>query len=287
MPLVTCIMQGGIGNQLFQIFTTMEYSFNHNIPFYLPNFQGMVGCDSISPRPSYWNTFFKNLQPHIRDERLMNITINYNEKDCYIYSAIPYFANHNIRLIGYFQNVKYFSEYGDKIIEKIGIRGFQKEIKDKYDITNTISLHFRIGDYNSSNLHLITGIQYYINALQKIISLTYKDNYIIKYRHEERDTTLANSHINRLKKNFPNMTFERVDNTLNDWQQMLYMSLCDHNVIANSTFSWWSAYLNENKDKIVCMPDKWLSNNDNIPEIDCNYNIIKDNTIKDNTNNNN
>jgi len=281
MPLVSCIIEGGLGNQLFQIFATMEYAFKHNISFYLPNFKGMMGNDSISHRPPYWNTFFKNLQQYIRDERLMNITVNYNEKEYFIYSEIPYFENYNIRLKGYFQNVKYFSEYSEKIIEKIGIRDFQKDIGDKYDFTNTISLHFRIGDYKSSSLHLITGIQYYINSLQKIISLTDKDNYIIKYCHEDQDTILVNSRVNILRKQFPGLTFERVDNTLNDWQQMLYMSLCDHNVIANSTFSWWSAYLNRNKNKIVCMPDKWLTDSFDISGLICNFY-----TIKDNSNNN-
>ena len=54
------------------------------------------------------------------------------------------------------------------------------------------------------------------------------------------------------------LTFVRANPLLEDWEQMLLMSLCNYNIIANSTFSWWGAYLNTNICKIVCYPDKWF-----------------------------
>ena len=52
--------------------------------------------------------------------------------------------------------------------------------------------------------------------------------------------------------------FHFVRDTIADWQQMLLMSVCDHNIIANSTFSWWGAYFNTNPQKVVCYPSVWF-----------------------------
>ena len=52
--------------------------------------------------------------------------------------------------------------------------------------------------------------------------------------------------------------FIKLENGLSDWEEMLAMSLCKYNIIANSSFSWWGAYFNENKEKIVCYPSVWF-----------------------------
>jgi hypothetical protein len=57
---------------------------------------------------------------------------------------------------------------------------------------------------------------------------------------------------------FPLLTFEKASDDLADWEQLLLMSNCTHNIIANSSFSWFAAYFNSNKDKIVCYPNKWF-----------------------------
>ena len=56
---------------------------------------------------------------------------------------------------------------------------------------------------------------------------------------------------------FKNITFTFVDTNIPDWTQMMMMSNCKHNIIANSTYSWWGAYLNPHPDKIVCFPSVW------------------------------
>ena len=57
---------------------------------------------------------------------------------------------------------------------------------------------------------------------------------------------------------FPQYTFTRASNLLADWEQLLLMGCCSHNIIANSSFSWWGAFFNSNKEKIVCYPSVWF-----------------------------
>jgi hypothetical protein len=99
--------------------------------------------------------------------------------------------------------------------------------------------------------------EYYKNALQHIIT---NDSTItnILYFCEEEDIPDVEIIINKLKDDYCSIHFERMNNNLKDWEQMLLMSCCKHNVIANSSFSWWAAHFNMNPYKIVCYPATWF-----------------------------
>ena len=84
---------------------------------------------------------------------------------------------------------------------------------------------------------------------------------------EEIDYNYIKTIINKLKNYFPNKTFINIDFRIPDWQQLLIMSCCTHNIIANSTFSWWGAYFNNNKNKRVYYPNNWFKNNINIADL--------------------
>jgi hypothetical protein len=85
--------------------------------------------------------------------------------------------------------------------------------------------------------------------------------------------------IENLQKRFPDYTFLRASPVLEDWEQLLLMSLCKYNIIANSSFSWWGAYLNRDESKIVCYPDLWFgpASNNNTRD------LFPDNWIEINT----
>ena len=132
--------------------------------------------------------------------------------------------------------------------------------KNKEDFNNVISLHFRLGDYkNLQHCHPLATYEYYKNSLNFIKN---KDStntqYKVLFFCENDDIDDVTNKINNLEKEFPHYTFVRGDNSLEDWEQLLLMSCCHHNIIANSSFSWWGAYFNSRADKIVCFPSVWF-----------------------------
>ncbi|ALH22915.1 Alpha-1,2-fucosyltransferase [Chrysochromulina ericina virus CeV-01B] len=251
-------LKGGLGNQLFQIFSGISYALENNIEFKIikPKSDYVSPLDNKSLRPTYWHNFLCNLSNYT----CKNINIlTYNEPS-FTYNKIPN-INKNFKINGYFQSPKYFENYYKSIIELIGLDKQKTEIREKYKeyLNNKIiSLHFRIGDYaKKPEYHLILDIQYYIDALKIILE---KDNNCdtVLYFNEKQDNNIVENMINNIKKSYPQLNFIQSSNSMQDWEQLLLMSLCKHNITANSSFSWWGAYFNSNKEKIVCYPSVWF-----------------------------
>jgi len=127
-----------------------------------------------------------------------------------------------------------------------------------YDLENSISMHFRMGDYKLyPDLHPILSKDYYKKALKYL----FKEEPLLKkvlYFCEEGDVVKVEETILYLEKEYPSVIFTRCSPLLADWEQLLVMSLCRHNIIANSTFSWWAGYLNSYPANIVCYPQTWF-----------------------------
>lgn len=254
MYTVTCELKGGLGNQLFQIFNLISYSINHNMIFKFPKYKGMFSMDKKIFRPNYLNSFLVSQKNNITD---INNFHNITESSSFKYKNLNNEKNKNIKLIGYFQSFYYFEKNFDLIKKILLIDDIIEQIKKKNTIKpKSISIHFRIGDYSYCNIYPIMQSSYYINSIKHIIN---EDETIenIYYFYEKNDFDKVNTKIKKIKNAFPNLNFINI-NMNHDWEEMILMSLCNHNVIANSTFSWWAAYLNSNNNKIVCYPDKWI-----------------------------
>jgi hypothetical protein len=263
---------GGLGNQIFQIFTTIAFSIKSKNNFHFLPLE-ILGGGTCTLRYTYWNSFFSNLKPFlIKILPQMEII----RENGFRYNDIPNsnLSNKNILLHGYFQSYKYFQEYYKTIYKIIKLDEMKKELVAKYNINqdylkNTVSMHFRLGDYKKvSDVHPIMKYEYYKKSLLHIQNITNSINLNILFFCEDEDIETVIETIDKLQDDFPNYTFERKYSHLDDWEQMLLMSVCYHNIIANSSFSWWGAYFNSNLDKIVCYPSLWFSIQTNIDTTD-------------------
>ena len=264
MTMITCNLMGGLGNQLFQIFATISYAIKSSNKFHFLSTH-KLGGGLTTIRYTFWETFLNNLKPFLIDEMPLNIEVV--RENGFPYNDIPahIMVNKNVMIYGYFQSYKYFQEHFSLIYRLIGLEKMKNALLSKLDLEkeqleNTISMHFRIGDYKKiQDYHPLATYSYYENALMHIKSTTNVEKKCnVLFFCEEVDIEDVTEKINKLKVVFPEYTFSRRANTLEDWEQMLFMSCCRHNIIANSSFSWWGAYFNSHQDKIVCYPSVWF-----------------------------
>ena len=269
---ITCSLAGGLGNQLFQIFTTIAYALDNNCEFVFDNIGQL---NKGTPRPTYWNSFFYHLKPHIKYLKIPSNAIIINEQK-FNHTALPSIpvpknndAERFVILKGYFQSYKYFKRHDKFLLNCIYIPELKSHLSslsrtiinspDRPNYDNTISMHFRIGDYKQlQHKHPLLPTSYYINALKYILHL-YPSLTHVLYFCETCDIMDVNRHILQLQAEFPNLIFQQPLIEFKDWEQLILMSLCAHNIIANSTFSWWGAYFNTNTHPhLTCYPSKWF-----------------------------
>jgi hypothetical protein len=273
--MITCDLRGGLGNQLFEIFTTISYAIRSKNPFHFLNIKSMGGGTS-TVRYTFWETFLFNLKPFLIES--LQHPIHIMKENGFSYNDLPVdqMMNRNTVIYGYFQSYKYFQQNFTGICRLIGLDKMKNNLLQKLQtiygenieinsMKNTISMHFRIGDYKKvSDFHPILKYEYYHHSLNRIQTIYPNDIFTIYYFCEEEDIRDVSNKISILKINYPEYSFIRGDNTLADWEQMLFMSCCHHNIIANSSFSWWSAYFNNKMDRIICYPSIWFGEKANI-----------------------
>jgi len=262
--IVSVDLKGGLGNQLFQIFTCMAHGLESNKDFMF-SYTNELKCGTV--RSTYWETFLSELRNYTtyNNTTISNATLACLPQYCetsFRYVKIPENTIDRVLLVGYFQSYKYFENSWGNISNAIKLSDQQASVKTQYaDLftdKTTISMHHRLGDYvNIQQCHPLMPYSYYYNAICNIL-MGKTHSIRVLYFCQEIDNESVSKIVSRLQTSFSEVEFVKVDDAIEDWKQMLIMSCCDHNIIANSTYSWWAAYFNSNKNKHVCYPSNWF-----------------------------
>jgi len=244
MPIVTASLYGGLGNQLFQIAATIAYSLKHGLNY---QFKQSV---NLGKRPTYWSNFLhkiKNLTEHLDTSGF--ITIN---EDSYAFSTVV----SSVVLDDYFQSPRFFNDYRAQILDTFDIETHRHTVQQKYNVVeSSISIHFRRGDYKQLlGCHPILPDDYYAESIYYILTQDSSVTHIYYYCEDE-DAADIEGIITEFKTLFEGLSWSRMKADA-DWEEMVCMSCSRHHVIANSSFSWWGAYLST--DNIVCYPALWF-----------------------------
>lgn len=286
-------LQGGIGNQLFQFSLGYILSKKNklNLKFciegYKKNERSFELNNFIKIKKSNYFLIHKiNFKLKLlrfiqrkyvgflnkinKKDKLFNI-FNGQDKILYPNQAVneisPFVFNHhifknkikkNMTIVGYYQSEKYFSDYRNELLK---ILKFSKDNTalfeyyfNKIKKSNSVAIHFRRADYLSKNLndtHNILSIDYYQRSIDFIKKKIKKPSFFI---FTDDPTFIKNTIF--VKKNKCILI-----ETKSSYQDLHLMSKCKHFIIANSSYSWWGAWLGLNKKKIVCAPNKWINAN--------------------------
>ena len=267
-------IMGGLGNQLFQIFCGIAYSLENRVPFKIniSKFDLVSPLDNISKRPTYWTNFLSNLSRFTYKDQLQ-IRYNHFETAYFKFDKIPY-INQDFKLRGYYQSYKYFDGQFVNICKMINLDNQKAEIAEKHKVLlsgvkKPISIHFRIGDYvKNLAMHPVLSTDYYIKCLTYLKSVLpdLEEHYYLLVFGEICDNEKIEQSIEAIKAIY-NIEIVICDYAIPDYEQLLLMSLTSHNIIANSTFSWWGAYFNNNVNKIVCYPSIWNGSASNVNDL--------------------
>jgi len=212
------------------------------------------------------------LQKKIRKLRKMPnpLTSSYYKEHHFNFDEKVYTCGINSYFEGYWQSEKYFLKFREDLLQEFSLKNKlhsqSKEYQKKILLTESVSLHIRRGDYVSSSktnsVHGTCDLEYYKKAVSDMQKNVQQPYFFIF----SDDLPWAKENLDFIK----NIIFVDIAEDIPDHEEIILMSQCQHNVIANSSFSWWGAWLNQNSEKLVIAPKKWfidtsINTNDLIP----------------------
>jgi len=271
-------LQGGLGNQMFQYAFASVLAQKNKKKLLLDTsfFENTEKKLGFTPRPFELHVFNNNYksasQKNIVSFDTLSLINRFKKKYGLRYPIkyIEDFSKYNpcllsikqdVYLQGYFQSYKYFMGYEDFVrhlfsFNTEALSTSNKRILNIIKETNAVSIHVRRGDYVNDALtnayHGTCGLDYYLEAIN-ILELQYHNLTLFFFSDDMEWVKNAFGNLKQ-QKYFVNV------NLNNSWVDMLLMSVCRHHIIANSSFSWWGAWLNPNPLKTVVAPKQWNYN---------------------------
>lgn len=277
---------GGLGNQMFQYsfaralcavrnadlfidISAYEYDSKrkYQLDFYINKNNGILLKNKLVD--NFYIKFIKLINKLFYNRDHINIIddeLNFNNEVVKI--------DKNIGLFGYWQNENYFLNFEDLIRNDytIPINGYQNEalLKNEIANSNSIAVHIRRGDYisdpDAKEFQGALGLNYYTNAIN-YFSNKIPDAHF--YFFSDDIDYVKNQFKSNAKYHFVNCS-----KSLNDFQEMCLMRLCKHFIIANSSFSWWAAWLGDYQSKVIVAPKVWFASQPSFDRI-CPENWIR------------
>lgn len=272
--MVITKLYGGLGNQMFQYAAGKALSSQLNSALFFDDywFDLVVGHPNATERVFELSTFgITPTHPGIIEKisLRLNPPMIIKEKDMDYQPELKN-ATGNIVLDGYWQSYKYFVGYENDIRNgfrfKETLSPIVKKILKEIRHTDSVALHVRRGDYVNTRRTSFIGLiplSYYKKALEIVIARAV--NPVIFIFSDDPGWCRNNLNLKN------NIKFISDYGSTTAAEEMMLMSACRHNIIANSTFSWWGAWLNDNPNKIICAPKIWYKGTpstitDRIPE---------------------
>jgi hypothetical protein len=267
--MIIVILQAGLGNQMFQYALGRSLAVKRGTKLMLDTswYEKAQEVGGVSRRAyelgpldvieNFW-------QPTLVNRALLKAFghgIFTDDPEPYVFHPEALELPNYSRLFGFFQNERYFKDIRDIIVKEFTLKApptgrNQELLREIMANPQSVSVHVRRGDYVTSQTasakHGTKGLEYYQKAVTAIKKQAPKPTFYVFSDDPEwcKDN---------LKLDGPT-TY--VDNNTYGGDDMRLMRACRHNIIANSSFSWWGAWLNTHPDKIVVAPKQWLNNAD-------------------------
>jgi hypothetical protein len=249
--MLYCQMLGGCGNMFFQISTLYALAKDRNIPFCISSKTSTV--THRDDEDEWFTTIFRNI-PQVSQKPPQIKTI-FREKNMLI-QQFP--MRSNMEIFGYFQSDRYFKHRKQEIVELF--TEYKKELNLQPFNKPTIGIHVRRGDYvKLQHAHVVLPVSYYNDALNLMGKKLGFQN--VPEMNEKYTFVIFSDDIHWCRQAFynnKNIQFMEGNKAVVD---LYYMNMCDHNIMANSTFSWFGSYLRDNTNRIIIAPKNWFNPN--------------------------